>query len=147
MQRKAINLYGSCFLYLVLLLRTHGLKILTNKRITKSKRNPTIPLLFTSEKDCKTRRQPPTMMDISQIAKSVWPKFLVLAIFLLCAWNATKVPFFMAFDADGDTPYEKGGLEGSINLSNWIHVSHVQLEYPFPLLLRCAPNVAHTACS
>jgi hypothetical protein len=67
------------------------------------------------------------MENLLEIAKSLWPKTLVLAIFILVVWNLTKVPFFMAFDADGDTAYEKGGLEGSINLSNWIHVRYVQL--------------------
>jgi hypothetical protein len=62
-----------------------------------------------------------------QKVNSLLAKVLVFAIFFLCTWNASKIPFYMAFDAEGDTPYEKGGLEeGSINLSNWIHVSPVQ---------------------
>jgi hypothetical protein len=76
-----------------------------------------------------------TMENLLQYVKSLWPKFLVFAILFLCTWNATKIPFYMAFDADGDTAYEKGGLEGSINLSNWIHVSSVRLQHPFPLPL------------
>ena len=47
-------------------------------------------------------------------------KFLIGAIIFLVGWTSTKIPYYMAFDANGDTPYEKGGLTGSINLEHWI---------------------------
>ena len=49
-----------------------------------------------------------------------WSKVLIFFLVFLVAWNATKVPYYIGFDADGDTPYEKGGLTGSINLAFWV---------------------------
>lgn len=47
-------------------------------------------------------------------------KLLIFALVFLPAWNLTKVPYYIQFNADGDTPYEKSGLAGSINLAYWI---------------------------
>ena len=43
-------------------------------------------------------------------------KLLVGAFIFICAWNFTKVPYYLAFNANGDTPYEQSGLTLSINL-------------------------------
>jgi hypothetical protein len=72
------------------------------------------------------------MENLWEKVKSSWQKPLIFVIFVVVAWNVTKIPFYIAFDADGDTAYEKGGLEGSINLSMWINVSSVQLQNAFP---------------
>lgn len=47
-------------------------------------------------------------------------KLLIFAFIFVCTWNFTKVPYYLAFRANGDTPYEQGGLTLSINLVNWI---------------------------
>jgi len=49
-----------------------------------------------------------------------WRKVLIFFLFFLVAWNFTKVPYYIGFDANGDTDYEKGGLTGSINLAYWV---------------------------
>lgn len=51
----------------------------------------------------------------------------VLLVFLvgLCAWNLTKVPYYLAFDAaDAADAYARHGLEGSINLGHWVDGYH-----------------------
>lgn len=50
----------------------------------------------------------------------VWRKLLIGALVFLTVWNFTKVPYYIQFNANGDTPYEKGGLTGSINLYYWL---------------------------
>lgn len=47
-------------------------------------------------------------------------KLLIFAFVFLPAWTVTKIPYYIQFNAQGDTPYEKGGLTGSINLEHWI---------------------------
>lgn len=47
-------------------------------------------------------------------------KVLIFFLVFLVAWNFTKVPYYIQFNPNGDTPYEKGGLTGSINLEYWI---------------------------
>lgn len=49
-----------------------------------------------------------------------WRKFLIFALVFLTVWNFTKVPYYIQFNKDGDTDYEKGGLTGSINLYYWL---------------------------
>lgn len=49
-----------------------------------------------------------------------WRKTLIFSLVFLTAWTFTKVPYYIGFDADGDTAYEKGGLTGSINLAYWV---------------------------
>ena len=55
----------------------------------------------------------------------IWTKnflrqLLIIALLFLTLWNCSKVPYYIGFDANGDTSYEKGGLTGSINLYNWV---------------------------
>ena len=38
----------------------------------------------------------------------------------LVTWNATKIPYYIEYDKDGDSDYEKAGLGGSINLEKWV---------------------------
>lgn len=47
-------------------------------------------------------------------------KLVIFCLLFLVAWNATKIPFYIAFDSNGDSDYEKGGLTGQINLHYWI---------------------------
>lgn len=47
-------------------------------------------------------------------------KVLIFFLFFLCAWNFTKVPYYIQFDPLGTTEYDKGGLTGSINLYYWL---------------------------
>lgn len=47
-------------------------------------------------------------------------KLLIFAFVFISTWNLTKVPYYLGFRADGDTPYEQGGLTLSINLVHWI---------------------------
>ena len=47
-------------------------------------------------------------------------KFIIFMLIFLVTWTATKLPYYFQFDPNGDTPYEKGGLTGSINLCHWI---------------------------
>mmetsp|Transcript_11805 Transcript_11805/g.17596 ORF Transcript_11805/g.17596 Transcript_11805/m.17596 type:complete len:284 (+) Transcript_11805:143-994(+) len=49
-----------------------------------------------------------------------WRKTLIFFLVFLVSWNATKIPYYIQFDYDGDSDYEKGGLAGSINLAYWI---------------------------
>ena len=47
----------------------------------------------------------------------------ILLVFLvgLCAWNLTKLPYYLSYDStDTTNAYVKHGLEGSINLENWL---------------------------
>lgn len=46
-------------------------------------------------------------------------KILIFAALLLSLWNSFKLPYYIQFDANGDSPYEKGGLAISINLYFW----------------------------
>lgn len=48
-----------------------------------------------------------------------WRKFLIFWLVFLVAWNFTKVPFYVEFNPNGDTAYEKGGITGSINMAHW----------------------------
>jgi len=50
----------------------------------------------------------------------LWRKILIFFIVFLVTWNASKIPYYIGFDANGDTPYEKAGLAGSINLAFWL---------------------------
>jgi hypothetical protein len=47
-------------------------------------------------------------------------KLLIFSLFFLTAWTFTKIPYYIQFDPNGDSAYEKGGLTGSINLAYWI---------------------------
>lgn len=47
-------------------------------------------------------------------------KVLIFFLVFLAAWNFTKVPYYIQFNPNGDTEYEKGGLTGSINLYYWL---------------------------
>ena len=49
-----------------------------------------------------------------------WRKTLIFFLVFLVAWTFTKVPYYIDFDANGDRPYEKSGLTGSINLYHWV---------------------------
>ena len=49
-----------------------------------------------------------------------WRKTLIFFIVFLVVWNATKIPYYIQFDMDGDSDYEKGGLTVSINLVYWL---------------------------
>ncbi len=51
----------------------------------------------------------------------LWRKILIFFLVFLTVWNFTKVPYYIQFNKDGDTDYEKGGLTGSINLYYWLH--------------------------
>ena len=48
-------------------------------------------------------------------------KLLIFFLVFLPVWTLSKVPLYLAFDAHGDTPYEKGGLAGSINVEFWVN--------------------------
>ena len=49
-----------------------------------------------------------------------WRKTLIFLLYFLVAWTFTKVPYYMQFDINGDSDYERGGLTGSINLYYWV---------------------------
>ncbi|HSH74293.1 MAG TPA: hypothetical protein VLA09_01200 [Longimicrobiales bacterium] len=52
-------------------------------------------------------------------------KILVFFLVGLCAWNVTKIPYYIAFDtADTADAYVQHGLEGSINLGHWVDGYH-----------------------
>eukprot|EP00573_Skeletonema_grethae_P000975 CAMPEP_0201690652 /NCGR_PEP_ID=MMETSP0578-20130828/4043_1 /ASSEMBLY_ACC=CAM_ASM_000663 /TAXON_ID=267565 /ORGANISM="Skeletonema grethea, Strain CCMP 1804" /LENGTH=273 /DNA_ID=CAMNT_0048175697 /DNA_START=82 /DNA_END=903 /DNA_ORIENTATION=- len=46
-------------------------------------------------------------------------KLLIFAALLISLWNLFKLPYYIQFDANGDSLYEKGGLAVSINLCFW----------------------------
>uniref|UniRef100_A0A7S2EHE4 Uncharacterized protein n=1 Tax=Trieres chinensis TaxID=1514140 RepID=A0A7S2EHE4_TRICV len=48
-----------------------------------------------------------------------WRKFFIFWLVFLVVWNFTKVPYYIQFDANGDDPYEVGGITGSINMIHW----------------------------
>ena len=52
--------------------------------------------------------------------KKVLRQFLIFSLLFVVIWNCSKVPYYIGFDANGDTSYEKGGLSFSINLSHWV---------------------------
>jgi hypothetical protein len=48
-------------------------------------------------------------------------KILLFFLVGLCAWNLTKIPYYVVFDASDTTDaYAVHGLEGSINLAHWV---------------------------
>ena len=52
--------------------------------------------------------------------KRVLRQLLIFTILFDVLFNCSKVPYYIGFDANGDTSYEKGGLTTSINLHYWI---------------------------
>ena len=52
--------------------------------------------------------------------KNVLRQLLIFTILVFTLWNCAKVPYYIGFDANGDTNYEKGGLTSSINLHFWV---------------------------
>ncbi|GFH49876.1 hypothetical protein CTEN210_06352 [Chaetoceros tenuissimus] len=58
---------------------------------------------------------------LQNLPQHFWRKILIFFILFLCLWNLSKVPYYIQFDKNGDSDYEKGGLTGSINLVYWVN--------------------------
>lgn len=57
------------------------------------------------------------MVNWNDVGVKALITFLAIPV---CLWNLTKMPFYMAFNQDGNDFYNSRGIELSINLGHWI---------------------------